>query len=230
MRSVLALGCGCVAACSLVTSLDGLRGADAGDAAVSPDVIEEVVVVDAGVDARSDGSKINPCTASADASIAADFAVGFSAQQGSCGWSYGYFTAGVPPFGQFTLFDSTNLDWYFSDNEAYLQISRGAMSPQDCDWPVLRWTANVDGVVRFVGMASLPSPGEPISGNGVILNFYVGTQNVYTKTLPNTQQTPYAFDVTTVVSSGGYVYFGVDPNACNSFYDTTLFEVQIIGP
>jgi hypothetical protein len=96
---------------------------------------------------------------------------------------------------------------------------------------IVKWVAPGYGSARITGSAFDTDLGNTPTGNNAIFTILKnGTDQLYQYTVVNLDSTGQAYDVTTTIAAGDYIYFKVTPVVSNNWASISMNPVIIYSP
>jgi hypothetical protein len=165
-----------------------------------------------------------------DASSLADAEAEFTGTQGGNRWSYGFSNGAAYNGSNFlSMPQFTNNTWYVQNGAYWTQISPATMHPNKGNWqqwPVRRWTSNINGPITITGQLADASPGTTGVSDGITGYIFVNGAQAYSRVINDKDTTGVNYSVNANVNVGTNVDFAVSPNN-NDYADTTKFTAII---
>ena len=112
-----------------------------------------------------------------------------------------------------------------------LSVWDTAAHPGTTDSVIVKWVAPGYGSARITGSAFDTDLGNTPTGNNAIFTILKnGTDQLYQYTVVNLDSTGQAYDVTTTIAAGDYIYFKVTPVVYNNWASISMNPVIIYSP
>jgi hypothetical protein len=168
----------------------------------------------------------------------------FSGTQGQQGWFYGYYTGTQTPAGfvQYPTFAAARSGWertpsaWAGTNPGYFcTITAGGGHPHavagsiiEVNSAVRRWVSTFSGSVRLQGAFRKTSTFFSGVQDGIVGRVFVDGVEVFSTTIPATDDAERTFDLPTCINSGSIVDIVIDPRA-NEFSDGAEARLSVVA-
>ena len=163
--------------------------------------------------------------------LLADSANGFSAQQGGCGWSFGYLPYAAEPFTPLTIYTTTDYStpaWEETTiHPPWTVTFATSQHPNEAplQWNDRRWKSTWSGTVFIRGQVA-KTAATVYAGDGIVAHIRVGGGELWSATVAFDDTVGTTFNLTATVDVGTPVDFLVDPRG-NDFSDSTTLTALV---